>query len=70
MRFEIVDAAVDEAGRVEDAVTAMHHVIVEGNDHQGRIGDDAPELARVEGGEFDRLSSAKRPQARKHVVRA
>ena len=29
VRLEIVDAPVDEAGRVEDAVTAVHHVIVE-----------------------------------------
>ena len=70
MRLEIVDAAVDDTRRIEDAVPAVHHVIVERNHHQCGIGDDAPELAGVEGGELDRLPSAKRAQVREHVIRS
>ena len=42
MRFEIVDAPVHQASGIEDAVTAMNHVIVEGNNHQRGVGDDTP----------------------------
>ena len=56
MGFEIVNPAVDQAGRVEDAVSAMHHVIVERNHHQRRFGDDAAQLARVKGVVVDGLA--------------
>ncbi len=62
MRIEVVDPAVDDAGGVEDAVAAMDHVIVEGNHHQCRVGDDAAELARVERRVFDRLLFAQLAQ--------
>jgi hypothetical protein len=37
VRVEIVDLPVDDAGGVEDAVAAMHHVVVERNHHQCRV---------------------------------
>ena len=48
VRFEVVDLAVDQARSVEDPVAAMHHVIVERQHHQGRVGDDAAQLAGIE----------------------
>ena len=48
MCLEIVDPAVDQAGGVEDAVTAMDHVVVERDHHQRRVGDDASELTGIE----------------------
>jgi len=70
MGFEIVDAAIDQARRVEDAVAPVHHVIVERKNHQRRIGDDATELARVERVESHRLARAQRAQGRQHLVGA
>ena len=68
MRFEIVDAPVHEPGGVEDAVAAMDHVVVERDQHQRRIGDDAAELARIERVELHRLPRPQRAQAAQHVV--
>ena len=58
---------VDEPRGVEDAVAAMHHVVVERNHHQRRVGDDAAELAGVERGEGHRLAFAQRAEAGQHV---
>ena len=58
MRFEVVDAAGNEGRGIENAVTAMDHVVVERQHHQRRVGDDAAELTRVERVEFDRLTLA------------
>ena len=70
MRLEIVDAAVHETRSIEDAMPAVHHVIVERNHHQRGIGDDAPELAGVERGELYGLPSAQRAQVAKDFVGA
>jgi hypothetical protein len=69
MRLEIVDASVDDPGRVEDAVAAMHHVIVERDHHQRGICDDATELARVEGVELNRLPPAELVERGENVSR-
>ena len=70
MRLEIVDATIHDAGSIEDAVPPMDHVIVERNHHQRRVGDDAPELAGVEGGKFDGLSCTQRTQVAKDFIGA
>ena len=69
MRFEIVDLPVDDAGGVEDAVAAVHHVIVERNHHQRRIGDDAAKLAGIERRVLDRLLRAQGAQLVEDVAR-
>ena len=66
--LEVVDPAVHQRGRIEDAVPAMHDVIVEGNHHQCRVGDDAAELAGVEGGVLHRLTGAQVAEPRKRFV--
>jgi hypothetical protein len=48
MGLEVVDLPVHDGRGVEDAVAAMHDVIVEGEHHEGGVGHDAAELARVE----------------------
>ena len=63
VRLEIVDLPADQPRGVEDAVTAVHHVVVERNHHQRRVGDDAAELARVERGELHRLARAQGAEA-------
>src|SRR3989442_1661451 len=44
--LEVVDLARLDRRRVEDAVPAVHHMVVEGDDHERGIGHDPPELAR------------------------
>src|SRR4030095_5937872 len=62
VRLEVVDlAALDRRG-VEDAVAAVHHVVVERDDHQRRVGHDPAELARVERPVLDRLPGPERPE--------
>ena len=56
--------------RVPGSVAAVDHVVVERDDHQRRIGDDATELARVERVELDRLLRAQRAKSGQDVVRA
>jgi hypothetical protein len=70
MRFQIVNTPVHQTSSVEDAVAAVDHVIVERNDHQRGISDDASELAGIERAELDGLPRAKRAQAGKHILRA
>src|SRR5262249_20134442 len=48
--------------RVEDAVAAVHHVVVERDDHQCGVGHDPAELARVERPVLDRLAGPKRAE--------
>jgi hypothetical protein len=67
MGLQVVNLAVHQPGRIEDPVAAVHHVIVEGDYHERRIGHDAAELARVEREVFDQLSRAKRPQPGEHI---
>ena len=70
MRFQIVDLPVNQSGRIEDPMAAVHDVIVERDHHQRGIGDDAPELAGVERGELHGLPSAQRAQVAKDLVGA
>ena len=56
VRVEVVDAPVHQPRRVEDPVPAVDHVIIERDDHQRRIGDDASKLAGVERRVADRLA--------------
>ena len=67
MCLEVVDLAVHEACRIEDAMAAVHHVIVERDYHERRIGYHAAELARVKREVFNELSPAKRSQPSKHI---
>ena len=67
MRLEVVNLPADQAGGVEDAVAAVHHVVVERQDHQRRVGHDAAELARIERGERHRLPLSKGVEAGQDV---
>jgi hypothetical protein len=49
-------------------VPAMHHVVVEWQHHQCRVCDDAPELARIEGAEFHRLTFAHRTKGSHDLI--
>src|SRR2546427_6925032 len=55
MRLEVIDLAGLDRRGVEDAVPAVHHVIVERDDHQRGVGHDPAELAGVERPVLDRL---------------
>jgi hypothetical protein len=65
--LEVVNFPVDESRGVEDAVTAMDHVVVERQHHERGIGDDAAQLARVESEIVYRLPLPHRVEARQHV---
>src|SRR5437879_7979363 len=69
MRLEIVDLAALDSRRVEDAVPAVHHVVVERKDHQRGIRHDPAELARVERPVLHRLPDPKLPEPRHYLVR-
>src|SRR5437867_9544435 len=47
MRVQLIQHATGQCCGVEHAVTAMHHVIVQGQHHEGRIRDNAAERARI-----------------------
>ena len=49
VRFEVVEAPGEALGGVEDAVTAVHQMVVGRHEHQARIGDDAAEHAGEHG---------------------
>src|SRR5262249_13922520 len=53
---------------VEDAVAAVHHVVVERDDHQRGVGHDSAELARVERPVLDRLAGPERPELVDYVT--
>src|SRR5262249_40203059 len=67
-RLQIVDLALHEGGGVEDAMPSVHHVVVEGNDHERGVGDHTAELARVERPEAHGLRGPEGAEARHHVV--
>ena len=50
--------AVHDGGGVEDPVAAVHHVVVERQDHERGIGHDPAELARVERPVLDGLAAS------------
>nr|ACN31820.1 unknown [Zea mays] len=49
VRVQLVQGAVQDHGRVEHAVAPVDHVVVDGENHHGRVQDDAAEHARVHG---------------------
>jgi hypothetical protein len=49
VRVQLVQAAVHDHGRVEDAVAAVHHVVVDGDGHHRGVQDDAAHHAGVHG---------------------
>ena len=67
MRLEVVDLSANEAGGVEDAMAAVHHVVVEREHHQRRIGDHPAQLAGVERREFHRLAVAECAESGEYV---
>ena len=61
MRLEVVNLVRRRCGRIEDAVAAMHDVVVEREHHQRGVGDDALQLAGIERPVLDGLPRAQRP---------
>ena len=47
MRVELIKHPMRQCGGIEDAVAAMHHMIVEPQHHESRIVNDAAENAGV-----------------------
>src|SRR5262249_55494419 len=68
VRLEVVDLASLDRRGVEDAVAAVHHVVVERDDHQRGVGHDSAELARVERPVLDRLAGPERPELLDYVT--
>ncbi len=47
MSVQLVEHSVRQGGGIEDGMAAMDHMVVEGQDHESRIGDDPAEDAGV-----------------------
>src|SRR6476646_2919061 len=47
MRIELIKHPMRESCGVEHGMTAVHHMIVEGQNHERGIGDDSTEHARI-----------------------
>ncbi len=65
---EIVDPPADERRRVEDAMAAVNHVVIERQHHQRRVGDNPAKLAGVERLELYRLVSPEAAQGVEHIL--
>src|SRR5687767_11217049 len=62
MGLQLIQHAMRQRRGIEDGMAAVHHMIVERQNHQRRVGDDSAEDARVHGIKITRFGVDSRPQ--------
>src|SRR5215510_2759284 len=69
VRIQLIEHTLGQSGRIEDGMAAMDHMIVEWQNHQRRICDNAAEHAGIHGVKVDRFGMDNLTEASEGLIR-